>query len=106
MNINLRKKISVKFILFIVVFVVTTINFSYAEMNIKEDLNKFNSKKSLSVIDFKSFITTYKNKGYEVFVIDLQEGYTNPKIIRNDDINKIKDTIKKEGGISKSKINS
>lgn len=65
---------------------------TYAESDIAKNINKLSKKDNLTINSFKELVNDYNNNGYTVYVLDLQEGYTIPKLITDESINEVKET--------------
>ena len=78
---------------------------SFGESNISQEISRFSNKENLSISDFKEFAKEQEYKGYKLYILDVQEGFTLPKLITDENINKVKDIVNKQSNISRDIVN-
>lgn len=78
---------------------------SFGESNLNQEISQFKSKENITISDFKEFVKEQENKGYKIYILDLQEGFTSPKLIVDENINKVKELVDKNDNVSNETVN-
>lgn len=91
MKLNIRRILS-SFLLSIILIGICS-KLVYASSGIKDSIKKYVDKDNLVISNFKKLLNEYNDNGYEIYVLDLLEGYTIPSLIHEEEINKFKETV-------------